>query len=71
MAEEIEIVSYFKVPRPEDPTKYNIIVGARLPDGSVTSITVREEDLTEAAIIEQARKEWETRKKWLGKRLRL
>jgi len=71
MAEEAEIVSYFKVPRPEDPRKFNIIVGVRLPDGSVTSITLPEEELTEAKVKELAAKEWRTRKEWLGKRIRI
>jgi len=69
MSEKITITQYFKVPRPEDPNKFNIIVAVRLPDGSLTSFTLREEEFTEAKVKELARKEWETRKRWIGREL--
>jgi len=69
--EKLRIETYFKIPRPEDPAKFNVMVAVRLPDGSVTSFTIPEEQFTEERVRELARKEYEERKKWVGKEIPL
>jgi len=69
--EKVTIQNYFKVPRPEDPAKFNVMVAVKLPDGSLTSFTIKEEEFTEDKVLELARKEWDERKKWVGKELTL